>query len=224
MTDGTQRASRTDRRVPATGILWIAGAVVALLLACLVDRPAAQWLFDHRGNPTAKFLAGCLWPLGSGTLQASVIALLTLVGLALRRHRIARIGTLLFLTLVIAAVLTSGLKRVVRRPRPQHMDQPRPTMSVQMHSGEWHSFPSGDVLASCALALVLWHMLDRAPRHAWLLAWPVLVSVQRLAAARHFPSDVVSGLVLGFCVYVAIVSAARRVAHAGARRDRANPG
>jgi undecaprenyl-diphosphatase len=77
------------------------------------------------------------------------------------------------------------------------MDQPRPSLSVQLEEGEWHSFPSGDVLTTMALVVGGLCLARRPRRWYWLLVLPVLVGAGRLIAAKHFPSDVVGGLALG---------------------------
>lgn len=116
------------------------------------------------------------------------------------RARYLTVCRWLLLTFVIATVITTGLKSAVRRPRPIAMDEPRPTLAVQLGASEWHSFPSGDVLVTAALVLVLWGMLGRPSSFSWLFIFPAIAMVQRLAAAKHFPGDVAGGLLIGLLV------------------------
>jgi membrane-associated phospholipid phosphatase len=77
------------------------------------------------------------------------------------------------------------------------MDAPRPILAEQVNSGEWHSFPSGDVSATTTIVVVLLGLLARPQRWRWLLLVPLLVAFQRVIAARHFPADVLAGGMLG---------------------------
>ncbi len=113
------------------------------------------------------------------------------------RPRYLAVCRWLLLTFILATSVTTGLKAAVRRPRPIAMDEARPTLSVQLDSSEWHSFPSGDVLVTASLVLVLWGMLGRPSSLSWLFIFPAIAMVQRLAAAKHFPGDVAGGLLIG---------------------------
>ncbi|MFC7818743.1 MULTISPECIES: phosphatase PAP2 family protein [unclassified Streptomyces] len=84
-----------------------------------------------------------------------------------------------------AHVVSMGVKRVVRRPRPAHVV---PLVST---AGR-HSFPSSHA-TSAAAAAVAFGALGVHP--VWPLAAAVCVS--RLVVGVHYPSDVAAGAALG---------------------------
>ncbi|MDF4250969.1 phosphatase PAP2 family protein [Streptomyces sp. WMMB303] len=102
--------------------------------------------------------------------------------------------------LVGAAHLASmGIKRVVRRPRPE----PAGRVPLVRTAGR-HSFPSSHAASSGAAALALGGLRYETP----LAALAALICVSRLVAGVHHPSDVVAGAALGALV-VRLGAAAR---------------
>jgi membrane-associated phospholipid phosphatase len=97
-----------------------------------------------------------------------------------------------------------GVKRVVRRPRP---DDPR----VQVHVGTPSrlSFPSAHA-TSTTTAAILYGALLRKPLAAALVP---AMAVSRMVLGVHYPTDVLAGSALGAAVAVA----ARRVARKESR-------
>lgn len=111
-----------------------------------------------------------------------------------------------WLTATVAVALAHGVsvgvKRVVRRPRPED-----PRVQVLVGTPSRLSFPSAHATSTTAAA-VLFGALLRRPL-ALALVPPMALS--RLVLGVHYPSDVLAGSVLG----AAVATAARRV---GARR------
>lgn len=67
------------------------------------------------------------------------------------------------------------------------------------------SFPSGHAAAAFAVATSLWLDGDRPPAtRGAVLGGAALVGVLRVAAARHFPSDVVVGAAMGIASAIVI--------------------
>jgi membrane-associated phospholipid phosphatase len=111
----------------------------------------------------------------------------------------------LTLTQLVTYGTTVGLKRAVGRPRPFV------TLPLQSRAGRsaedlgrFESFPSGHASLSVALATSWslshprWYVI--APSAAWAGA----VTVSRLYLGVHYPSDVLTGAVLGATVATAI--------------------
>jgi PAP2 superfamily len=94
-----------------------------------------------------------------------------------------------------------GVKRVVRRPRP---DDPR----VQVHVGTPSrlSFPSAHATSTTAAA-VLFGALLRKPLAAALVP---SMAVSRMVLGVHYPTDVLAGSALGAAVAVAARRAIRK--------------
>lgn len=183
--------------------VWIAlcvtalAAVATVILGLFVDRAGAAWGLAHRDLQPWVSIRQPLALLGSGVVQPIVLVLFTVVAYALRRRRLGRLGLVLISTLLVATILTTGLKWAVRRPRPEFEGTARPALAEQVHSTEWHSFPSGDVLVTTALITVIWMATGCRAATAWLLVIPLLVGMQRFIAGRHHLSDISAGLVLG---------------------------
>ncbi|MFI8441175.1 phosphatase PAP2 family protein [Streptomyces rochei] len=84
-----------------------------------------------------------------------------------------------------AHLVSMGVKRVVRRPRPTHV-------TPLVRTAGRHSFPSSHATSAAAAAVVFGALGVRA---AWPLAAAVCVS--RLVVGVHYPSDVAAGAALG---------------------------
>ncbi|WP_328659016.1 phosphatase PAP2 family protein [Streptomyces sp. NBC_00334] len=84
-----------------------------------------------------------------------------------------------------AHVVSMGVKRVVRRPRPPHVEP-------LVRTAGRHSFPSSHATSAAAAAVVFGALGVRA---VWPLAAAVCAS--RLVAGVHYPSDVAAGAALG---------------------------
>lgn len=185
---------------PAVQRLWpYAVAVVLMLMAVALqfDQTAARWSLPNRDAARVLLLREFLTPIGSPALQVGVVLVFAGLGAALRRASLTQLGRTLFAAFLIAIVLATVVKLGVRRPRPIAMDQPRPSLMAQLKEGPWHSFPSGDVLVTMAMVVGGLCVARRPGGWCWLLVLPIVVGVGRVIAAKHFPSDVMGGLLLG---------------------------
>jgi undecaprenyl-diphosphatase len=142
--------------------------IVSVLRACGTDPRVAgaaralSWAGEH----------GALW-LAAGLTAAAVDAP--------RRTAWLR-GTALTAG---AHVVSMGVKRVVRRPRPAHV------VPLVRTAGR-HSFPSSHATSAAAAAVAFGALGLHA---VWPLAAAVCVS--RLVVGVHYPSDVAAGAALG---------------------------
>ncbi|WP_093081036.1 phosphatase PAP2 family protein [Pseudonocardia oroxyli] len=93
-----------------------------------------------------------------------------------------------------------GVKRVVRRPRPDH-----PSVRVLVGTPSRLSFPSSHATSTTAAAVLYSGLLrSRAP-----LAVVPAMALSRLVLGVHYPTDVATGTALGATVALA----ARRLIH-----------
>lgn len=142
--------------------------IVTALRACGTDPRVAgaaralSWAGEH----------GALW-LGAGLAAAAVDG---------RRREAWLRGTALTAG---AHLVSMGVKRVVRRPRPAHVEP-------LVRTAGRHSFPSSHATSAAAAAVAFGALGVHA---AWPLAAAVCVS--RLVVGVHYPSDVVAGAALG---------------------------
>lgn len=90
---------------------------------------------------------------------------------------------------VVVAAHGAGvvLKRITRRPRPQHAD-----LRVPAGLGRW-GMPSAHAASTTAAAMVFGSLLHT--RSTMVL--PALMGVSRLVVGAHYPTDVLAGSALG---------------------------
>ncbi|MCL6674413.1 MULTISPECIES: phosphatase PAP2 family protein [Streptomyces] len=84
-----------------------------------------------------------------------------------------------------AHLVSMGVKRVVRRPRPAHVEHLAPTFGP-------HSFPSSHATSAATAALVYGALGAYA-----VPPLAVAMCLSRLVVGVHHPSDVVAGAALG---------------------------
>jgi membrane-associated phospholipid phosphatase len=87
-----------------------------------------------------------------------------------------------------------GVKRVVRRPRPDD-----PDVQVLVGTPSRLSFPSSHASSTTAAAVLYGGLLGR-PRGAAAAPLVPLMALSRLVLGVHFPTDVLAGSVLGAAV------------------------
>lgn len=110
---------------------------------------------------------------------------------ATQLKQIASATTISFLT---AAIVTEGVKFTVRRPRP-YKGYPDDLIPVKTTLG--YSFPSGhtsltfSVATSLSLSCPKWYII--APS----MLWASSVAFSRLYLGVHYPSDVLTGMLVG---------------------------
>ncbi|MFH9421252.1 phosphatase PAP2 family protein [Streptomyces sp. NPDC017529] len=146
--------------------------LLAALRACGTDArvAAATRALSHGGEHGALWLAAGL--AGAAADRPRRAAWLRGTALALAAH-----------------LLSVGLKRVVRRPRPR---LPGPAPLVRTASA--HSFPSAHAASATAAAVALGAL---RPAGAALPVPAAAMCLSRLVAGVHYPSDVAAGAALG---------------------------
>jgi len=97
------------------------------------------------------------------------------------------------------------IKRVVRRERPNH-----PAISVNVGTPSQLSFPSAHATSTTAAAILLGRVTGLPL--PWILVPPMALS--RLVLGVHYPSDVLTGVVVGAAVAQSVDAVSHRTAKA----------
>ena len=198
------------RRSRTVFVLWLLAAVAAMAMG--------SWLKRQRALTAAEqgIVARIMHAPSAVTFMAHVFQLLflppvvvvmLLVLLAVVLHISRSVATTVRYALTMAVPLCFALitKIVVARPRP--------ITAIGVGSRDW-SFPSGHTACSVVVtlsiisAIRLWS--DRRPSHRSfaaarlaLLLLPLATAYSRLVVGAHFPSDVLTSLVICSGLYYA---------------------
>lgn len=156
-----------------------------------LDFSVLYWIQEHLRCGVLDFLMPKITFLGN----AGLIWLFTAaVLLLLPKYR--RVGIYLLAGLAASVLVGNvALKHLVARPRPCWLDE---TVKLLISVPTDYSFPSGHTLASVISATVL----ARADRRFGAAAIPLaaLIAVSRLYLFVHFPTDVLTSVVLGIAI------------------------
>lgn len=139
----------------------------------LPDQSRWRWLASlgaHLGDGALWAVIGvALWVWGAPTIRALVLL-----------SACAVLG---------ASLLSTAVKYLVRRPRPQE----RRHFYVVRY--DRYSFPSGHAVRMAAIAVVVWRFAPALAPFGYPLA--LLISLCRVLVGVHYPSDVLAGLLIG---------------------------
>lgn len=134
------------------------------------------------------------WTSNSLVLAPVVPASFLLTGYKTDNPQITQVGAATGIAFVTAFVVTEGLKFTIRRPRPYN-GYPDDLIPVKRTVG--YSFPSGhtsltfSVATSLSLSCPKWYVI--APS----MLWASSVAFSRLYLGVHYPSDVLTGMIVG---------------------------
>jgi YegS/Rv2252/BmrU family lipid kinase len=211
---GTQfRCGHTSRVTPASrtralGLGTLAAALFVVLGVLVTQDRAPLDEFDVGGkrledwaDDSSTFIDFLRFvEVGFGTIGMTVLTVVLVVGLLVRRHRWAAL--LVAVVMIVTSVTTSLLKIWLGRDRPEWQDQLGVLNSF--------SFPSGHASSTAAYASLVIMLLVIFVRRASLrrlgitlaVAWWLLVCFDRMLLGRHFPTDVIAGSLLGIGVFL----------------------
>lgn len=167
-----------------------------------MDYAILQWIRETLWNE----LTCAFFPFVSALGNAGAVwLLLAAVLLCVRSTR--RAGALMLLALAVTYLVNDvTIKNLVGRPRP-FADHPELTLLIPPPGG--FSFPSGHSASSFAAAGVLfWE--KRRPIGVCAIVLAALIAFSRAFLCVHYPSDVLTGALIGFALAAACVFLARR--------------
>ena len=195
----------------AVAVVLIAVPFSFLLLQVLAEGPLTRFdgaLADRLNDLVqgVPFVVGALVVVSAfGTPPALWLVTGVSVVFALR-HRVPRLALFLVATTLGGGIVSTAIKVLVDRPRPE-VDHPIVTAFGK-------SFPSGHALSSTvvygAVLLAFLPMLPRARRHlavGVVAALVLMIGASRLLLGVHFLTDVVAGHILGLAWLCGAVAA-----------------
>lgn len=157
----------------------------------------SQWELGilHAIQDSATEAGDVLWTVITSFGESGIFWIaLSLVLMLPKKTR--RAGFSMGLALLLGVILGNGvLKNLIARPRPYDLD---PTLAHRLAWGEMStdfSFPSGHTLASFEAATALFCRHKKWGAAALVLAF--FVSLSRLFLLVHYPTDLISGALLG---------------------------
>lgn len=183
-------------RIQPKDAYWMAPLGAATGLAFAYDADAAQAAgVDANRTNTANAIAnfGSFWATGAEG------AGIYFVGLAKKNPKLAETGRLGAEAIIDSGSVTLLTKLVTNRQRPRQGNGRGDFWPFGTQHWEWDSsFPSDHATATMALARVI---AGEYPR--WYVMVPAYgfvetISISRILANQHFPSDIVVGQAIGF--------------------------
>ena len=183
-------------RVQPKDAYWLAPLGAAIGLAFAYDTNAAQALgVDANRENTANKIAD----FGSFYATGAEGAGIYFIGLARKNPKLAETGRLGAEAVIDSGTVTLLTKLISNRQRPRQGNGQGDFWPNGTSHWEWDSsFPSDHAIASMALARVIageyphWYIL--LPAYGFAES----MSISRILANQHFPSDVVVGQAIGF--------------------------
>jgi membrane-associated phospholipid phosphatase len=166
----------------------------------MLDTGFILWL-QQSASPASTAI---MWAVTFGGYVPSCLAVALVCGFGWR----LRLGVTLILAIVFADALTIVAKGAFASPRPHAVDARVRTFGIVGSSlsrmatatavpADDFGFPSGHVATTAAWALGLAWFRRTRWRIGAAAAWIALMALSRMYLGRHFPADVLGGLVVG---------------------------
>ena len=174
------------------------------------------WLQSFE-SPFITWLMSTVSLLGYSMVYGILISIITF-GINVRK------GLAIFMILAIGGIMTDGLKRGLKFPRPSDIDS-RVIEPGQVPSGrlvdlggansfwslpseeaieaakiqtDWsYGLPSGHVSAATAFLLGLFFFYRKRGLLMFSVCWIILMALSRMYLGRHFIADVIRGMIVG---------------------------
>lgn len=154
----------------------------------MADQIIINYIQNHFHNGFTDFIFPIITALGNAGVIWLVIGLCLVFTQKYRRY-----GVMIFIALALTYTLGDlVLKPMFARPRP-YMDSPGRMLLINAPGS--YSFPSGHAASSFSAATILWRMNRKFGLFCFILA--ALIALSRVFLFVHYPSDVLTGAVLG---------------------------
>jgi len=174
------------------------------------------WLQSFE-SPIITWLMSTVSLLGYSMVYGVLISIITF-GINLRK------GIAIFMILAIGGIMTDGLKRGLKFPRPSDIDvrviepgqEPSGRLvdlggansfwslpseeameAVKIQTNWSYGLPSGHVSAAAAFLLGLFFFYRKRGLFIFSACWIILMALSRMYLGRHFIADVIGGILVG---------------------------
>lgn len=152
------------------------------------DISILKFINDHMHTGILDKIMPIITKLGDVGIIWFVISIALIIS---KKYR--RVGWVCILSLFISSLIGEVfLKHVIQRTRPFNIV---PGISLLVKKPITTSFPSGHTTASFAVAYVISKTIKKFKPYVIILA--VLIAFSRLYLFVHYPTDVLSGIVIG---------------------------
>lgn len=181
------------------------------------DRNKFIWIDRAAVNQTPSKSAGSLSSLGLGAVAAFAVIDPVLTGFREQNVQSGLVDAIMYSeTAALTLALTNVVKMAVRRPRPQayidaeaHKDDPSWSNTSTDSALSFFSGHASMVGALGGTATYLAFARSKNPVRPWLTlslatALTTFVSVERVRAGKHFPTDVIAGAFAGAGIGVVV--------------------
>ena len=196
-------------RVQSRDSFWLVPFAGATAVAIHYDARAQQELGINRSRIDTSNNVSLF---GSSYATLAEGGALYVVGRLRHSAHLAETGRLGAEAIIDANLVAEALKLATNRERPDEGNGtggfwPQGTRKLS------DSFPSGHAISSWALARVIASEYPNKPTQIGIYAFATAISVSRVTARKHFPSDALVGSVFGYLIggYVVRHHAAREV-------------
>lgn len=189
-------------------------AGVSLAAASSIDDPGVdQKIVDNlesRNDGATRTLSHAFTTLGNPSTEALMIGAAYLTGRLAHDGRLSETASLAAEAGLSSGIWNTALKALTARTRPGQEGNGRFFQYDKLTRKDNGSFPSGHAMGAFALATVVAEQY----RHTRWVPWvayssATLVSLSRVALARHYPSDAIVGAVLGNSIGRMVIVRAR---------------
>jgi hypothetical protein len=185
-------------RIQPRDAFWLVPFAASTGVALHYDAQAQQELGVDKGRiDTSNIISG----FGSPYATLGGSAGLYFLGLKTHNEHLAETGRLGGEAVIDSMLVTAALKLATNRERPNEGNGqggfwPHGTRSYEVDG----AFPSGHAMESFALARVIAAEYPSKPVQLAAYAFALAISVSRVTARQHFPSDVLVGGTFGYLI------------------------
>lgn len=165
-------------------------------LISVFDRGLIEFIQNNLHNPIMDKVMVFITTLGDAGLIWILMGIALLIN---KKYR--KVGFMVLGALALGSILGEGIiKNIVQRDRP-FISMEGIDMLIKAPTS--YSFPSGHTTSSFAAAGVI--AINFKNKSVYVFTLAVLIAISRIYLGVHFPTDIISGIVLGLsCAYVSV--------------------